>query len=569
MCPEELILNEIARLEREKLPLYKIVADNIDLEVVSRIQGKGKDNRSIHWTHQFALLDRALPSHHSPETNKTSSKMQFIQLLPDAKVQENLLNRMAVLSPYQCCLDVEFFNPNIAGEMAQLMQKNQSKYVPLSADGKDVVSTVPFHGDQLLEERARNVKWTFQEGDNSCERIEGLEPEFADWHAKFTLYKAENKLFVNHDSLNEIGTSMASMYRTGKKNASKDVHNHYNEYSEFHTREIEGHICAAFMEKMGVTKMDDKPNIDLPDSHEPKSQRGKWLHDKCREFAFQSEAIDIADETLNLENNQSPFKCRANGCEKSYMFHSGRVSHESKVHNDHQDDKPKPDSESKPTSKQDFVFNYHQAKLAFGLVLFEFNDCIKEGDGERLYELYKLALLLFKSFGHTKYAYAVLLYLTKINYILTTSEAFRLKFNRFYNHHGGKGKNIPLDLRKEQQNRLLKTLWKGLGANLNEKNASRIASSLELQDMMISSVDKDCELEQREGRRSNPHKEEAVTQITSDLVNTKAFKFTPGRKGYEAFPEFGANIIKLDYRDLHKWIKDHLKLWESVYGFQQ
>jgi hypothetical protein len=31
----------------------------------------------------------------------------------------------------------------------------------------------------------------------------------------------ENKLFVNHASAGEIGTSVASMYRTGKKNAVK------------------------------------------------------------------------------------------------------------------------------------------------------------------------------------------------------------------------------------------------------------------------------------------------------------------------------------------------------------
>lgn len=48
---------------------------------------------------------------------------------------------------------------------------------------------------------------------------------------------------------------MASIFRTGKGNAAKDAKNHYNEYSEFHAREIEAHICAAFMEKMGMDTM--------------------------------------------------------------------------------------------------------------------------------------------------------------------------------------------------------------------------------------------------------------------------------------------------------------------------
>ena len=39
-------------------------------------------------------------------------------------------------------------------------------------------------------------------------------------------------------------------YRTGKTKSAKDVHYHYNEYSEFHTTDVEAHICAVFMEKM-------------------------------------------------------------------------------------------------------------------------------------------------------------------------------------------------------------------------------------------------------------------------------------------------------------------------------
>ena len=122
----------------------------------------------------------------------------------------------------------------------------------------------------------------------------------------------------------------------------------------------------------------------------------------------------------------------------------------------------------------DSLYNYHSAKLTFGLILFEFNDAIKEGDGGRLFKLYKLALLLFKRNGHTKYAYIVLLYLCQVIAILSESEASDLKHNRFHNKYGGKGKNIPLDLLKEQLNKDLKTMWKAIGANLSEGSASRL-----------------------------------------------------------------------------------------------
>ena len=87
--------------------------------------------------------------------------------------------------------------------MASIMQENQSKYVPLSHDKSNVLVTIPLHGDQLFEERSRNVKWTFQDGVSSVERLEGLEPEFADWHPKFTLYKVIIMYFctVGHNNI--------------------------------------------------------------------------------------------------------------------------------------------------------------------------------------------------------------------------------------------------------------------------------------------------------------------------------------------------------------------------------
>ena len=83
----------------------------------------------------------------------------------------------------------------IAGEMAQFM-KNQENYVPCSGDGesKQVITPIPFHGDQLFEERARNVIGTFKDGDNEFDRLEGFHSEFADWHAKVNLYEVNGRV---------------------------------------------------------------------------------------------------------------------------------------------------------------------------------------------------------------------------------------------------------------------------------------------------------------------------------------------------------------------------------------
>ncbi len=89
---------------------------------------------------------------------------------------------------------MEFNNPNISGEMANILTANQDRYVPKTSgdcdiDIQSIASKIPFHGDQLFDERARNVQWTFQDGDNYIDCLNGLTPEFADWHAKVTLYQ--------------------------------------------------------------------------------------------------------------------------------------------------------------------------------------------------------------------------------------------------------------------------------------------------------------------------------------------------------------------------------------------
>ena len=62
-------------------------------------------------------------------------------------------------------LGMEFLNPNVAGDMAELLMHDQEKFVLcLRTDNKKVIlKRVPLHGDQLFEERARNTAWTFRD----------------------------------------------------------------------------------------------------------------------------------------------------------------------------------------------------------------------------------------------------------------------------------------------------------------------------------------------------------------------------------------------------------------------
>lgn len=64
------------------------MGDNIDLNISARIQTKEHCNSPRHWTHQFAVVDRALdPSLETFKKQKSLKDLQYIELLPDPAVQ--------------------------------------------------------------------------------------------------------------------------------------------------------------------------------------------------------------------------------------------------------------------------------------------------------------------------------------------------------------------------------------------------------------------------------------------------------------------------------------------------
>ena len=70
-------------------------------------------------------------------------------------------------------------------------------------------------------------------------------------------------MFYKEDSATEIGTSCASMNRTGKTNAKKGPHKDYNAYRDFHDREFESHVVSAFMEYAEMKSVEGQQAIHI------------------------------------------------------------------------------------------------------------------------------------------------------------------------------------------------------------------------------------------------------------------------------------------------------------------
>lgn len=90
-------------------------------------------------------------------------------------------------------------------------------------------------------------------------------------------------------------------------------------------------------------------------------------------------------------------------------------NHENRMH---PETCPVADSESLHDSNQDVSvsadqptddrYNYATLRLSMDMLLRNFDDAVKHGDGERIISCWKFAMLIYKAYGHTKYALAAL-----------------------------------------------------------------------------------------------------------------------------------------------------------------
>lgn len=64
------------------------------------------------------------------------------------------------------------------------------------------------------------------------------------------------KLFFKESSAAELGTTCASMNRTGKSNAKKGPEKDDNAFRDLTDRETEAHIIARWMKFVGMTSME-------------------------------------------------------------------------------------------------------------------------------------------------------------------------------------------------------------------------------------------------------------------------------------------------------------------------
>ena len=339
---------------------------------------------------------------------------------------------------------------------------------------------------------------------------------------------------------------------------------------------LDASIIAAALKFFGMETTEDQPtkhSISPGLATGLKVVRQRYFYRVIKEFIqtyvvdgtlYESHFINIQSlqEWETAQNNQpllpnGRYPCRFPGCASSFK-HDGvhRMRHE--LSHDPPPTIPVepvlintvPDpTDQNPTPKDD-IFDYHCGFMNMALLLRNFMDAIKEGDGERTIRCIKMFLLHFKQdgSGSTKYALEALFHMFQIIALLSPREAERIKWNRTVNNHGRSGCNVAMDLALEHGNHLIKDMIRGLGANIIF--------------FIIKSFQEHLDLELKVKKISGEHSKKSVKQDLKKVVQTlheqNVFDKQPTREPMSAFPDCPRDYLQLlDPKGLFSWINEH------------
>lgn len=392
-------------------------------------------------------------------------------------------------------------------------------------------------------------------------------------------------MFFKASSANDIGTMCANMNVINNCNAkTTNVRDNFNHCKDFVNLETDALITAAAMTYFGMENLDTRAEDIIPPDilKARKDKRRIWLHSHIHKMLSKfvmteqkSEHEQIRQQVAEANRPREPVVHNCRICGKQYKYLNARDNHERRVHPEScpsvdseilGDDNDEVEKCSKATEAKDKPrddrHQYATLQLSMGILLRNFDDAVKEGDGDRIICCWKFAMLIYKAYGHTKYALAALELQAFIASMLTPRQAESLVWNRTLNNRGGAGCNISMDIRMEHLICLTKELLKHLGVNLTENAAKRCSKAIGHIDKLVSSVDKDLKVERPGGHHKVKKRDSDFGLIVKELHDRgRMFQHEPcEEREYQVFANFTDSLIKgLDYTSVNKWITDRKK----------
>ena len=268
---------------------------------------------------------------------------------------------------------------------------------------------------------------------------------------------------------------------------------------------VRGHILAVAFEILGVTKLDS--HIPLPP--------GLCSSTRHQQYAFvKSIAVQVVEKCTLVD---------------------GAVTRENVI------------------NVNDGVYNYARVLCHYGALVMEFRDAWAEGDGERVYNCWRLFLPHFLTSNCRKYALEALRLQFQVRAVLSPHLAQHILWDRFVNTAGGAGRNVPCDLHNEHVNKLLKHVIVNMGSNLTEEALRRAAKSVSMLHAICVQFDRRSGVPFGTHAHSTKSDNEDVAKVASKVLQNELLTVKPGRK-HSSYKGMRTN-------PLWNWKVDNTKEW--------
>ena len=224
---------------------------------------------------------------------------------------------------------------------------------------------------------------------------------------------------------------------------------------------------------------------------------------------------------------------------------------------------PVPENEGELPSPddKDFVRNYSLCLLKYYLILLDYKDAVKEGNGERLATLHKVLLPYFKSFKQKfhKYSIEMLISVLQNEIFLSNEEAFQCKWASTANWKGGSRENIEIDLLQENLNKGIIESIKMMGVDKTVSDIEWSSRSFGGERQIVENFDQQMNSVPPSSSQSHSSSITDEGKIMTDLRKLRPFNHVPNRK-HDSFPDIVANrLTRVDQVDLGKWLGEHKK----------
>lgn len=178
----------------------------------------------------------------------------------------------------------------------------------------------------------------------------------------------------------------------------------------------------------------------------------------------------------------------------------------------------------------DGVLNYASAVLNDGLLLLEFKDAIREGDGKRILRCWKAMILYFRYAGHTNYLSEAITTLILVDATASSRISHQLTWSQVVNTRGGAGHSVPVDLHMERLNRTVKDYVGTLSGNISESTILQCGKSLGGIQKMCSTFDDEANIHASSTAHTRASTKSDEKKVMTKLVKTSTiFDYVPGR----------------------------------------